>query len=162
MELGLARGQPLPEHIGLEGLRDVEALRLVATEVAEPVERLSVLHALRDDTEPEVATQLDGGPDDREVVGPDEHVRHERAVDLEFLDRQPLQVGQRGEPCPEVVDRQPHTQPSQLIQDGVGSTRVGDEEALGQLELQERRRDIEPLEEAAHQVGEILVEQAPR
>ena len=132
--------QPGPERVGFERLRDVEALRLVAAEVTEPVERLPVLDAFGDDPETEVAAQLHGGPDDREVLDPVEHVRHERAVDLELLDRQPLQVGERGEPGPEVVDRQAHAEPRQAVQDGVGSTRVGDEEALGQLEPEERRR----------------------
>ena len=136
-----------------ERLGDVEALRLVASEVAEPIERVAILDALGDDPETEVLPELDSRPDDREVLDAVEHVGDERAVDLDLLDRQPLQVGERGESRPEVVDRETHPDLGQAVQDGVGAPRVGDEEVLGQLEPEERRRHPPPVEEPARPRG---------
>ena len=84
--------------------------------------------------------QVDGGPDDRggtRVVG---HRLHERAVELQLVDRQLAQVGQRGVAGAEVVDRDADAERAQLAEDLAGPLAVGHQEVLGDLQLEHGRR----------------------
>src|SRR5205823_14719136 len=60
---------------------EVEALGVVAADLAETAERLPVLDALGDDSEPEVPAQVDRRLDDAGVALVRRHLHHERAVD---------------------------------------------------------------------------------
>jgi hypothetical protein len=83
----------------------VVALGGVGAHVGERGQRRRVLDALGDDADAERASQLDGRADDREVDVVRRELRDERAVDLELVDGQPLEVGQRRVARPVVVDR---------------------------------------------------------
>src|SRR5690606_32343777 len=74
---------------------EVEALRLVAAQVAEEAQLALVLHALGDHLQAEVVGQGDDGADDGGVMLVAADTADETGVDLELVDRQPRQVGQR-------------------------------------------------------------------
>src|SRR6266511_3116230 len=140
----------------------VIALRLLASHLAEPSQGLGVLHPLGHHPKAEVSTEVHGGTSDHPVVGVLPHVHHERSIDLDLADGKPPKMAEGGVPGPEVVDRQrdPH-----LGQEGHHpdrSSRVGHQEALGELERQAGRGDVPPSEELGDLVGELGVEQAPR
>ena len=144
------------------GLGDVEALGLVASEVAEPVEGVAILDALGDDAEPEVLPELDRRSHDREVVDAVEHVRHERTVDLDLLDRESLQVGERGEPRAEVIDREAHPDLRQVVQDGVGAPESATRKLSVSSSFRKSWRHVPAIEEPADDLGQVLIEQRSR
>src|SRR5690606_8969376 len=86
---------------------DAVALGVVDAELPEALQDLVVLHELRYGADAHDLTDaVDGihhGPVDR--IGDD--VLHQTAVDLEIVHRQVLQVGERGDPGTEVVQRKP-------------------------------------------------------
>ena len=65
----------------------------------------------------------------------------ERAIDLQHVDREPVQVGKRGVARPEVVDREPDTERLQLPQPLEVGLGVVHHRALGQLDDEVRRRE---------------------
>src|SRR5919112_5801682 len=85
----------------------VVALDRMTVEFGEPVPGRLVLDALRGDLEAEVPGQVDDAPDDLLIVGVAGQGGDEAAVDLDLVDREPAQVGQRRVTGAEVVDRQP-------------------------------------------------------
>src|SRR2546427_807790 len=64
------------------------------------------LHTLGDDLQAQAGAQGDDGARNGRVVGVAEHVAHEAAVDLELVQRQALEIGQRGVAGAEVVQRE--------------------------------------------------------
>jgi hypothetical protein len=98
------------------------------------------LDSLRHELEPEGVPEADDSAQKGERVLARVDVRGEAPVDLHDVDRQRLQVRERGVPRPEVVERQRHAallQSSELLLDAVDG---GDQDALGELERQEVRR----------------------
>ena len=71
-------------------LGEQAALRAVAAELAQPLELLRPLDALRDDGQAERARHLDDRRDDRRVVLVAAEAGDERAVDLEHVEREAL------------------------------------------------------------------------
>ena len=65
---------------------------------------MAVLDAFGNDAEVEGATQLDDRFDDGPVAGVGVDALHEGLVELEEVDRQVLELGERGVPRAEVVD----------------------------------------------------------
>jgi hypothetical protein len=110
-------------------------LAFVAAEPAQLLGLLDRFDPFGDGLQPQVGCQLEDGAHQRAVVGVLVETGDERAVDLEDLHGQLDQVGQRGVAGAEVVDRQPHIQPAELVghlQDGV---EVLHEQALGELQV---------------------------
>ena len=83
---------------------EVEALAGVAAHLDQRQPLLGGLHALGDHPEVELAAQVDDGPDDRRGLLRLGHLRHEGAVDLHLVDRDPGEEGQRRVAGAEVVD----------------------------------------------------------
>ena len=71
----------------------------------------------------QLSRQGDDRGDDGVVARILAEVADERAVDLEHVERQPLQVRQRRVAGAEIVDRQPHAQAPQLVDAGCGLPR---------------------------------------
>ena len=96
----------------------------------------------------------DAGDDGRRrgVVG---HRRHEGAVDLELVERERAEVGQRRVARPEVVDRDPHAERAQLGQVADGGAHVEEQRAFGDLEAEVGRVGAGGLEHGRHPAGEI-------
>src|SRR5256885_298105 len=76
----------------------------------EELQLLLRLDAFGDDLEPELAAHRDDGRADRGVIRVPPEIRHERAVDLERLDREMLEVRERGVAGAEIVDRDVYTE----------------------------------------------------
>jgi hypothetical protein len=129
-------------------LRDVHrtpqevALGLLAAELVELGELLTGLDPLGDRGEAEGVGEIDDAGDDGAITavapvvdGLDEP-RHERAVDLERVDGELLQVGQRGVARPEVVHRDRDTQALEGVQRTGARLGVVQQHALGDLDAQ--------------------------
>ena len=114
----------------------MEALRLVAAQRAQVVEHVRALDALGDDLEPEAAREVDRGAHDQQVVDVADDAGDERAVDLDLVERQPLEVGERGVAGAEVVEREPDAERAQPVEHLVGAPGVGHDRVLGQLARQ--------------------------
>src|SRR5207237_8607980 len=95
---------PRGEVVRGEGRAEVDALSDVAADRLERLERLRVLHALGHRTQAEVVGEVDGGVHERADAGIGERTADDRAVDLDFVDREALEVRERGEARAEVVD----------------------------------------------------------
>src|SRR5256714_12964435 len=134
---GPRRGREcLPASARGQGVADVEALRVVAPECGElPADRLA-FHTLGRYGQPKTAAQLDGRADDRLVLGVRVHVEDERLVDLDLIDLELLELGQRGVAGTEVVDRAPDAHCMERAEDLARALDVGDDLALGYLELE--------------------------
>ena len=94
------------------------ALRDIAAKIAQEGEDALALDALGDDLEPEVVAEHDGRTNNCLVAGVRLDVTDEGVVDLEDVDRKPLQIAERGVAAAEVVDREPHAQRAQAIENG--------------------------------------------
>ena len=118
---GLAVGHPGRQLVRRLRPAQVVALRDVAAELGQAVPDLLRLDALGDDLEPEVAAEVDRRAHDRGVVLVAGHVHDERLVDLDLVDRQPLEVAERRVAGAEVVDREPHAERRQPLEHGRGA-----------------------------------------
>ena len=78
----------------------------------------------------------------------------EAAVELELVDGQRPQVGQRGVAGAVVVHRQPHAQPAQAGHDLLAAGGVGHEHVLGDLQDQRRRGHPEAGQQHLDLVGQ--------
>ena len=116
--------------------------------------------ALGDDLEAQVPAEVDDRPHDRHVLALAAEAGDEAAVDLDLVDRQALQVGQRRVARAEVVHGQPDAERAQLVQQRDRPRRVGHDRALGHLEGEPRRRDAVPAQQAGHLVDQIGVLEA--
>jgi hypothetical protein len=91
----------------------VIALRQVAPQQRQALERRLVLHALGDDSQPEIVAEVDRRAHDDQVALVAEHRRDERPVDLELVDRQAPEIRKRRVTRTEIVDRQTNAQRAQ-------------------------------------------------
>ena len=97
----------------------------------------------------------DRGADDGGGVGVGREAGDERAVDLDLVDRQPHQIEQRRVSGAEVVERKPHADLVQAVQSlGRGG---GHRDALGDLEREPARVDLEVAERAGDHLLERMV-----
>src|SRR4051794_15053924 len=157
-----AGAQPRGELVRLERLAEREPLRRVGPERGELGPRLVGRDALRKDVHAEALPERDRGADDGRVVRVRAHREHERAVDLDLADGQLAQVVERRVAGAEVVDREPHAQLVELVEDDLGAERILQHRRLRELELQQRRVRAGHREEGGDVVRERRVEDVPR
>ena len=86
--------------------------------------------------EAEALGQRDDRVRDRGVVGAAGQVAHERAVDLDLVERQPRQIGERRIAGAEIVDREADAERLERVHLVRGAVDVVEHDALGQLEHQ--------------------------
>src|SRR4029079_3884424 len=98
----------VPQELGRSGPGEHEALGPVAPEPAELVELAAGLDPRGHHAQAEGAAQADDGRDDRGVLGVLAQPVDERPVDLQHVDREPLEVAQGGVTGAEVVDGETH------------------------------------------------------
>src|SRR4051794_13521791 len=91
------------------------ALAVVDAAVAQDGERALVLYALGNRLRAELARHRHDGADDRPVVRAVAGVAHEARVDLQVVDGQASQVGDRAEAGAEVVEREPAAEFAETI-----------------------------------------------
>src|SRR5262245_13085631 len=106
---GLPAGEEREEVGRRHRLADLIALGVLTAEIREPVEHLGRLHALGDHAQAELMRKLDRRTDNRLVLRL-LHAHHERLVDLELVDREPLELRKGGLARTEVVDGDPEAQ----------------------------------------------------
>src|SRR6185312_5265684 len=92
-----------------------------------------------DGVEAERVAELDHHRDER-MVRDLEIALDERAVDLELVEWQAVEVGERAVARSEVVDGQANTERAQLVECSEHARLVADEDGLGDLEREEMRR----------------------
>jgi hypothetical protein len=119
----------------------VVALRDVAPRLPQHLKGYRVLDTLSDHEHAQLVTQLDGAPDDRRGAGIGAHVRDEAPVELKFIDRQSLKVGQRRVASAVVVDGEQHAERPQPVEDLTRPLSVGHQDVLGDLQHQRFRGD---------------------
>jgi hypothetical protein len=114
-------------------------LDLVAAEVAQAAQLPLRLDALGDDPQRQAVAEVDDRLHDDLVVRAVLEVLHERLVDLQPLDRQALDVGERGVAGAEVVDREGHAELVQVAQALRRGLAVLDDRVLGELDVERGR-----------------------
>ncbi|SVB08632.1 uncharacterized protein METZ01_LOCUS161486, partial [marine metagenome] len=102
----------------------VVALRQVTVETTQAVQLVFSFDALRHDLEPHAVGQCDGAGDDRRVAVVVTESGDERTVDLEEVDGEPLEVGERREAGPEVVQADAHAEAGEVVEHPFGD-RIG-------------------------------------
>ena len=140
----------------------MEALRTVAAKPVHDSLLGVTLDALGDELEAECLAEPNDSFQQREVFRPGVDLRGEAPVDLHDVDRQALEVGERCVPGAEVVERQLD---ASLLESGelqLDAIAGGDENAFGELESQERRRQVGAFERSVDVVDELRVLQLPR
>src|SRR6185369_2890886 len=107
---------PGDECFGSHRLGIEEALDAMAAEIAQLFDLGYALDALGERRHAQIASQVDNGPHDVQMLFGIRHGHDEGAVDLEFVDRQADQMAERGIAGTEVVERQLETETAQLEQ----------------------------------------------
>src|SRR5436309_8870797 len=87
--------EPRGDFICGERTAQQEPLNHVAAQRAQPLERAFVFYAFSDNSEAHVMRELDRRAHDHRVARIARHVHDERLVDLELINRQPAQIGER-------------------------------------------------------------------
>ena len=139
-----------------QGWREEEALGEAAAEVDQLIGLVLAFDALGHHAHAEGLAEPEHRTHQRGIVAAVRDSLHEAPVDLELRDREPLQVGERGVPRPEVVDRDAHPTVLQLGEQVVRTPGVGQHQVLGDLQGQARGGHPEVLEGALHQVGQVV------
>ena len=86
---------------------EMEALAKIGPEPAKRASLVGRLDTLGDGLHVEGPAQADDRSQQRELLLAAIGAAHERPVDLEHVDREPVEVAERGISGPEVVDREP-------------------------------------------------------
>ena len=89
---------------GIRGPAEEIALSLFAAHPDQEVGRGAVLNAFGDDGQAQLLAKPDGRTDDRRVVGIGQQAQYERAVDLQPVEREFLQIVQAGVFGAEIVE----------------------------------------------------------
>ena len=104
-----------PEDVvGVEGGGEVVPLARVHSERLQPGSLFLGLDPFGHDFEVQRLAQLHERLNDRSGLGRRGQARHEGSVDLQNVDRELLEIGQRGEAGAEIVDRQAGPGPLEL------------------------------------------------
>src|ERR1022692_1043101 len=100
------------------------ALREAAAFDPQPCGLLGQLNSFGADRPSERRAEQDDGTDDRGVSEPRRQTRYERAVDLDDVDRQALEIGERCELRAEIIERDANTHVPAFVEDGRSSVRI--------------------------------------
>ena len=111
---------------------------------------LGRLHPFGDDLQPQAGAQGDDGAHDGRVVGVIEHVAHKTLVNLELVQGQALEVGQRGVAGAKVIERKADAVVLELLHFFNHAFDVSQQHALGQLQQQAVRAGIAARQRCQH------------
>src|SRR5262245_40295612 len=155
-------GNRVLELVQERRLRVVVALARDAAELDEAALLVLELDALGDDLEVERAAERDDRA--REVLAALDapEALHERAVDLQDVDREPVQVGERRVAGAEVVDRDAHAELLELLQRRQHRLAVVHQHALGQLDHEAARVDARDAEGLLHVGADVGLRELDR
>ena len=151
-----------PNAVG--GLRGAEqvALAHLAPDRPQLVELQRGLDPLGDAAQPERARQAHDRGRDRGAVGALADALHERAVDLEHLDGQALEVRERRVPGAEVVDREVQPERAQRAERAHRRLGVAHQRRLRDLEPDALGRHVGLVQDARDLVRERRLRELPR
>src|SRR3712207_4179729 len=107
--------QQVPNFLRRQGFGEVVALGYIAAHLPQPLELLLFLYPLGDSLDAQGMRQVD--------YRRYQHLRprifaepaDERTIDLDVLYGEALEVGERGVPCPEIVQDRPHAEILKLL-----------------------------------------------
>src|SRR3990172_2519378 len=142
------------------GGRDEVALEAVAA--LEEGEMGLGLDALGHHVETEVVAEPDDRLGHRAVVDVGLDIADERPIDLQAVQRELGEVGERRESGPEVVDGDADPGELQLLEDRAGASDVAHQEALGDLELQLRGGKARCRERLRDPLDQVRTLELPR
>src|SRR3990167_8237655 len=135
------------------------ALTLVTTLSDDVGLLLDGFHTLGDDLHAQALTQLDNGAHDGRVVLVFQQVLHEAFVDLDLVQRQALQIAQRGVASTEVIDGDQRTGAAQAEQVLGGSVDVFHQAGFGDFQLQATQRQAIDLHQVVDHTWQLGVVQ---
>src|SRR6185312_9573060 len=98
---------------------------------------------------------FDDGAHEHLVVAVVRQVADEQAVDLEHVDLEVLEVGERGEAAAEIVQAQGAAGVPQRVDEALGVAQVGNGGRLGQLHQQPLRRHAPPGQLGGDEAGQV-------
>src|SRR6185437_648434 len=102
-----AAGLPDGHKLGrLDGARKVITLGLLAADLGQELDLRRLFRPLGDDDEAECVGKVVDRADDRAHLGRGRQLGYEDAVDLQFAERQPMELDDGGVAGAEIVDRQ--------------------------------------------------------
>ena len=110
--------------------------RTVAAELAQPHALRLGLDALGGDDHVERVGHVDGRRDDRVVGRAPPEALDEHPVDLQLVEREPAEVGERRSTGAEVVDGEVHAEVLEHPQRLAGGVEIVEQRALGDLQRQ--------------------------
>ena len=127
------------------------------------------LHAFGDDDQAEIVGEADDVGADG-LGAPVAELADQAPVDLDRAQMQAVEVAEAGIAGAEIVERDGHAQPAQLLELVVHARVVVEQHVLGELELDQRRRDVggldqlgqAPRDAAAAQLRGRKVDRDPR
>src|SRR6266699_2839056 len=134
--------QKLRHRLGVNGGGKEIPLGLITTVHAQEFQLFHGLDSFRDHPHPERMRERDHRLRDRRVVPVLVGLAHERAVDLQAIDRQPREIAQVRITRTEVVHGDLHAQPFQISEDGDRPLAALDQHAFGELELEIVRLEL--------------------
>ena len=100
--------------------------------------------------------KVDDGDGDRGVVRVADRVADEFAVDLDFVEREALEVGEARITGAEIVHRQAHAEELELVQGFDGFPGVAHQQRFGQFQREQGGLDAALPQHLSHHVGQVL------
>ena len=153
-----AAAEPEVELGGGQRAAEVVALGAAAAQVDQRLQDALGLHALGDDVEAEVAGEVDRRADDHGVAVVVGHRGDEGAVDLDLVERQLLEVGERRLAGAEVVEREPDAERAQRREHLGHALRIAHHGGLGDLALERAAGQAVLVEQLGHHRRQADVE----
>src|SRR5882672_4142520 len=149
-------------RLGRDGGGKEVSLPLLATVRAQEFQLLRSLDSLGDHPQSERMRERNHRLGDRRIVPGLVDSDHERAVDLQAVDRQPRQIAQARIARAEIVHGDLHAEGFQAIQDLGRLLPILDQDALGELELQTPGLELGGAHGALHGLDEAGAAELPR
>src|SRR6185369_11052695 len=137
---GLYRSGALEEGIERPRRAEVEALPQLHADRGELLRDLLGLDRFGDGLQAQARADLVHGLDHGEVERVARHALHERAVDLQPVQRELAHVIERREAAAEIVQHEAHAELGERLDQALGALHVGDRRGLGDLEVERLRR----------------------
>lgn len=100
--------RPVPQHefFGWDSRCEQEALQLIAADLAQYLRLMAGFYTFGHHAQTKLMPKIDDRLDDGKISGRVEHVSHERAVDLQTVERNPVQIAETRVAGAKVVERE--------------------------------------------------------
>ena len=145
-----------------QGLAEQIALHAVAAFLGEEGELVDRLDALGDDRHFEAVAEIDHGADDRRRLRVAAEIHDEGAVDLDLVERERLEIAQRGVSAAEIIHGDAHAERLQPAQQRETAIKILDQHALGDFELEPAGRKAGLEQDGMHKPDHVAVHELRR